>query len=223
FSDLLATETAGPLNEKQKRYVGHVVTGSHHLLQLINNILDLSRIEAKQLELHCENFTLAETLPEVLATISPLAMKKKIQVEAAVGSGLWVYADRVRFKQILYNLLSNAVKFTPEGGKVRIDSSAGQNAVSISVRDTGVGIPAEEQEAIFEAFHQAATTNTRVEGGTGLGLTITRQLVEAHNGKIWVESELGKGSRFSFTLPAGSALPTASPSSQIPAGKGARD
>jgi signal transduction histidine kinase len=111
-------------------------------------------------------------------------------------------ADRIRLKQVLYNLLSNAVKFTPEGGTVRIDAAAVGDSVRISVTDNGIGIPPEEHEAIFNEFHQVGTTTKGVKEGTGLGLAISRRLVEAHEGKIWVESEPGKGSRFSFTLPA---------------------
>ena len=207
FSDLLAEQTAGPLNEKQKRYVGHIRGGGHHLLQLINDILDLSKIEAGRLELHRENFTVAGALPEVLSTITPQAMAKKIQLESQVASELVVNADRVRFKQVLYNLLSNAVKFTPEGGAVQIDSSAAGEFVCISVSDTGAGITAEDQKVIFDEFRQVGSTSKGVTEGTGLGLAITRRLVAQHGGKIWVESELGKGSRFSFTLPVGRVVP----------------
>lgn len=209
FSDLLAEEIAGPLNEKQKRFVGHVQDGAKHLLDLINDILDLSKIEAGQIELRPESFTVAEALHEVLSVIKPLAMPKKIQVETAVETDLRVYADRVRFKQILYNLLSNAVKFTPDGGRIQIGSSVAENAVCISVSDTGVGIPAEEHEAIFSEFHQVGTTTKGVKEGTGLGLAITKRLVRQHGGRIWVESEPGKGSRFSFTVPMAGELPEA--------------
>lgn len=201
FSDLLVGETAGPLGEKQKRFTRHIKEGGRHLLSLINDILDLSKIEAGQLELHLENFGVTEALPEVLSTINHLAMKNKIRVETEVGTDLIVYADRVRFKQILYNLLSNAVKFTPQGGKVRVESSTTGSFARITVSDTGVGITLEDQEAIFDEFRQVGTTANGVKEGTGLGLAITKRLVEQQSGKIWVESEPGKGSRFSFTLP----------------------
>ena len=121
FSDLLAEQTAGQLNDKQKRFVNHIKQGSAHLLQLINDILDLSKIEAGQLELRCEGFQIKDALPEVLSTIRPLAMAKNIQIEQKMENDQPVYADRVRFKQILYNLLSNAVKFTPKAGRIDID------------------------------------------------------------------------------------------------------
>jgi PAS domain S-box-containing protein len=203
FSELLNEETAGPLNEKQRRYIEHVLNGAKHLLQLINDILDLAKVESGQLLLRPEAFTLAEALPEVLSTIKPLAMNKRIQVENRVGAEIHLHADRIRVKQILYNLLSNAVKFTAEGGQVWIDARRADGSVCISVSDTGIGIPAEEHQAIFNEFYQVGTTTKGVKEGTGLGLAISRRLVEAHEGNIWVESEPGKGSRFSFTVPAG--------------------
>ena len=204
FSDLLAEQTAGPLNDKQKRFVNHVRQGSAHLLQLINDILDLSKIEAGQLELHCEDFQVKDVLPEVLSTILPLAMAKNIQIEQKMETDQYVYADRVRFKQILYNLLSNAVKFTPKAGRIDIDCCEDGNSVRISVADTGVGIRAEDQAVIFEEFRQVEGSAGATQEGTGLGLAITKRLVEQQGGRILLESEFGKGSRFTFTLPAGS-------------------
>src|SRR6266849_391963 len=206
FSDLLAEKTAGHLTDKQGRFVGHVRDGARHLLQLINDILDLSKIESGLLELLRESFSVSETMPEVLSVIRPLAMAKKIQIEH-VGKSLSIYADRVRFKQILYNLLSNALKFTPEGGRVRLESTSDGNLVSISVSDTGIGIRPEDQQLIFEEFRQAGETTRGVKEGTGLGLAITKRLVERQGGTIRVESELGKGSCFTFTLPVARAVP----------------
>ncbi len=202
FSDLLSEQTAGPLNEKQMRYVDHVLAGARHLLQLINDILDLAKVEAGQLALRMESFSLADALPEVLSTIRPLAMNKQIQVESSVAPEIWLHADRIRLKQILYNLLSNAVKFTADGGRVELHARRNGSLVCISVNDNGVGIRPEEHEAIFNEFYQVGTTTKGVKEGTGLGLAISRRLVEAHEGKIWVESEPNRGSRFSFTLPA---------------------
>ena len=209
FSDLLAEQTAGQLNDKQKRFVNHIKQGSSHLLQLINDILDLSKIEAGQLELRCEDFQVQEALPEVLSTIRPLAMAKNIQVQHKLQTDWAVYADRVRFKQILYNLISNAVKFTPKDGRIDIDCCEDGNAVRISVTDSGIGIRPEDQALIFEEFRQVDGAADAPQEGTGLGLAITRRLVEQQGGKISVESELGRGSRFTFTLPTGHRTSTA--------------
>jgi len=201
FSDLLAEESAGALNGKQKRFVGHIGSGARHLLQLINDILDVSKIEAGRIELRPETFPANQAVEEVLAVLRPLISSKQIEVTTALGESARVYADRVRFRQILYNLLSNAVKFTPEHGMVGIEASCSDEFTTISVWDTGVGIPREEQAAIFNMFHQAGDTTKGVREGSGLGLTITRRLVEYHGGKIRVESQPGKGSRFTVTLP----------------------
>jgi len=210
FSDLLHEQTAGQLNDKQKRFVNHIKQGSAHLLQLINDILDLSKIEAGQLELRCEDFEIDDALPEVLSTIRPLTMVKNIHLEQSFGDATSVHADRVRFKQILYNLLSNAVKFTPKGGCIGIHCSRNEDSVSITVSDTGIGIRPEDQGLVFEEFRQVEGNG--VAGGTGLGLAITRRLVEQQGGKISLESKVGEGSRFTFSLPAGSEKATAIPS-----------
>jgi len=201
FSDLLAEQTAGELNDKQKRFVNHIKQGSAHLLQLINDILDLSKIEAGQLELRCEDFQVKDALPEVLSVIRPLAMAKNIQVHQQLEGDRAVYADRVRFKQILYNLLSNAVKFTPKDGRIDIGCVEKGSEVSISVTDTGIGIRAEDQAVVFEEFRQIEGNSNTANEGTGLGLAITKRLVEQQGGKISLESELGKGSTFTFSLP----------------------
>jgi PAS domain S-box-containing protein len=225
FSGLLADGTAGQMNDKQKRFVTHIKEGAHHLLQLINDILDLSKIEAGQLEIRCEDFQVKDALPEVLSTIRPLAMAKNIRVHHDLAASYSIYADRVRFKQILYNLLSNAVKFTPEGGHVSIHYAEQDERICISVADTGIGIRAEDQEVIFEEFRQIDRDGAHE--GTGLGLAITKRLVEQQGGNIWLESEFGKGARFSFTLPAASGqshvtphlTPRIQPSSNSSSGK----
>jgi PAS domain S-box-containing protein len=201
FSDLLGEEIAGSLNPKQRRYVEHARQAARHLLQLINDILDLSKIEAGQLEFHPEAFAVAEALPEVLTTVRPLALARKVRLQTRVDT-LRVFADRIRFKQILYNLISNAIKFTPQGGSVSVESAPHERFVEVSVTDTGIGIASDELEVIFEEFRQVGSSTRGVKEGTGLGLAITRRLVEQQGGTIRVESEPGKGSRFTFALPA---------------------
>jgi PAS domain S-box-containing protein len=217
FSDLLSEQAAGQLNPKQERFVHHIKQGSAHLLQLINDILDLSKIEAGQLEFHVEDFAVEEALPEVLSTIRPLALAKGITVEESFKGTPVMRADRVRFKQVLYNLLSNAVKFTPKGGRVAIESSAQGGMVYICVADNGVGIRPEDQALVFEEFRQVEVGGTTQEG-TGLGLAITKRLVEQQGGEISLESELGRGSKFTVSFPVGKKNSSfASESSRAPA------
>jgi PAS domain S-box-containing protein len=201
FSELLSEEHAGILNDKQKRFVTHIQGDANHLLELINDILDLSKIEAGRLELRLEPFAMAVAVAEVLTSIRPLAAAKNIAVDSDVNTNLMLQADRLRFKEILYNLLSNAIKFTPAGGRIWIESTVERGSIRFLVGDTGIGIAEQDQREIFESFRQASVTTKGVREGTGLGLAITKRLVEHHGGKIWVESEPGKGSRFSFTLP----------------------
>ena len=201
FSDLLREESAGSLNDDQKRFVAHISQGSRHLRALINDILDLSKIEAGRLELQLEHFPLQATIEEAVAGVRASAEAKGLSIESRAPSAMEICADRTRFKQILYNLLSNAVKFTPDGGAITVEAQADGDVFSVSVADTGIGIPQEEIESIFESFHQAAATTKGIREGTGLGLAITRRLVELHRGRIWVESEPGRGSRFVVELP----------------------
>jgi signal transduction histidine kinase len=202
FSDLLVEERAGTLEQKQKHFVGHIQAGAHHLLQLINDILDISKIEAGRIKLELESFKASTALEEVFSVITPLAVSKRIEVEEKIADDVVIHADRIRFKQILYNLISNAVKFTPEEGKVRIDSWRDENdCVRFSVCDTGVGIPRSEQMSIFTEFHQVNGSTKGSMQGTGLGLSITKRLIELHGGTIWLESEPGKGATFFFTVP----------------------
>jgi PAS domain S-box-containing protein len=205
FSDLLAEQIAGDLSTKQLRFVSHIQQGARHLLALINDILDLSKVEAGRLELNRENVPMTSALAEVLISIRAAAAAKGIAVHSSIGPDVTVFADRIRFKQILVNLLGNAVKFTPEGGKIWVEAVERRGRLTVSVSDTGLGIPIEEQEVIFDAFHQAGATTKGIKEGTGLGLAITKRLVEEHGGRIWVESEPGKGARLSFTMPAGRA------------------
>ncbi len=200
FSELLAEELEGPLNQKQHRFIDHIYTDSQHLLALINDILDISKIESGRLELRREAFDLAGVLEETLSSIRPQAAMKSIAVETTLAVPAAVFADRLRVKQILFNLLSNAVKFTPEGGTIQVDGRVSGDLLEMSVRDTGIGIPKEQHEAVFDKFYQVGSTTKGVREGTGLGLAITKTLVAEHGGQIRLESERGKGSRFTFTI-----------------------
>ncbi len=201
FAELMAEELEGPLNDKQKRFIGHIYKDSLHLLELINDVLDISRIEAGRLELRRSTFDLTAAVDEVLATIRPQAMAKSLHLAESAAPGVQLRADRVRFKEILYNLLSNALKFTPEGGRISVDTEIADGFARITVTDSGIGIPPEELNSIFDKFYQVGSTTRGVKEGTGLGLAITKQLVEAHGGKIWVRSDTGQGSSFHFSMP----------------------
>jgi PAS domain S-box-containing protein len=201
FSELLSEEIQGPLNPDQKRFVGHVLQDARHLLELINEVLDISKIESGRLELQREVFDFGECVEEVLAGIRQRAEAKNIQLENKNAFHDQLMADRLRVKEILYNLLNNAVKFTAAGGSVWLESLVRDGFLQLTIGDTGIGIPQEEQMAVFEKFYQAAGTPGAIREGTGLGLPITKHLVELHGGTIWVESAPGKGSRFSLTLP----------------------
>jgi PAS domain S-box-containing protein len=201
FSELLSEQLEGSLNDRQKRFVNHIQRDSLHLLELINDILDLSKIESGKLELHPEVFDALQPTREVLNSIGPAASAKNISMELTPATPLRVHADPVRFKQILLNLLSNAVKFTPEGGSISVDYSQDHGLARVSVTDTGVGIPEHEHKTIFDKFHQVGSTTKGVREGTGLGLAITKHLVEQHGGRIDVQSTVGQGSCFSFTVP----------------------
>ena len=200
FSDLLREDRYGPLNEKQHRYLNHIVTGGKHLLRLINDILDLSRIEAGRLQLALENVRVDQAFAEACDTLHPLISKKKHVVIKHATPELSVRADGMRLKQILMNLLGNAVKFTPEGGKIELAANRVGDLVRMEVRDSGPGIPPGEQKRIFEAFYRLGQ-NAKGAEGTGLGLAITQRLVELHGGHLGLESYPGSGSCFHFTLP----------------------
>ena len=198
FSELLAEQLEGPLNDKQQRFVRHIHRDSLHLLQLINDVLDISKIEAGRVELRPETLDLAEASEEVLFSLKQQAAAKPVTLHAGPGLPITIRADRLRLTQILYNLLSNAVKFTPAGGSVSLDAAVRLGFCEISVEDTGIGIPASEQELVFDKFYQVRSPRRE---GTGLGLAITKRLVEQHGGRIWLHSEPNHGSRFTFTLP----------------------
>jgi signal transduction histidine kinase/CHASE3 domain sensor protein len=209
YSDLLCEEPAGPLPPTYKRFVASIQEAARHLLRMVNDLLDLSKIEAGRIDLNREEFHPGGALAEVLSVIAPLARIKNIAIENRLPPGGKINADRTRFKQILYNLLSNAVKFTPENGHVWIAECPREDTACFSVGDTGIGIPSAELEAIFDEFHQVGASPGAVKEGTGLGLAITKRLVDLHGGKVWVESTPGRGSRFFVSLGPGSLEPAA--------------
>ena len=200
FSDLLADPRYGPLNEKQRRYIDHIHTGGKHLLSLISDILDLSKIEAGRMELAMENVPVDATFGEVLSVMQPLADKKSHVLSKSVEAGLAVRADATRLKQVLMNLLGNAIKFTPNGGRIELAARLDGSSVRMEVKDNGPGIPPEEQKRIFEAFYRLRESGKKTEG-TGLGLAITQRLIELHGGELSLKSEVGQGSCFHFSLP----------------------
>ncbi len=201
FSEMLLTLNFGPLNERQLRYVSNISTSGNHLLKLINDILDLSKVEAGKMELHLENISISSSVSEVKALLVPLASKKNIQILNMVDEGLTtIKADRTKFKQILYNLMDNAIKFTPEGGHVTVDARIAGVGVEITVKDTGIGMSEEEARKVFHPFIQLENTEFREQAGTGLGLSLVKKFVEMHGGRVWVESGSGEGSRFIFTI-----------------------
>jgi len=202
FSDMLLTQNFGPLNEKQLRYVNNISVSGGHLLKLINDILDLSKIEAGKMELHVEKLSISSSVSEVKTLLTPLASKKNIQILNTVDEKLaTIKADRTKFKQILYNLMDNAIKFTPEGGHVTVDARIADAGAEITVMDTGIGISEEEAKKVFQPFTQLENSEIRTQTGTGLGLSLVKKFVEMHEGRIWVESKSGEGSRFVFTIP----------------------
>ena len=200
FSDLLADERYGPLNDRQQRYVSHIHTGGKHLLKLISDILDLSKIEAGRMELAREDVTLTSAFTEVISALYPLAQKKSQSLLQEVELHLHVYADALRFKQVLTNLVGNAIKFAPEGARIEMVARQVEDQVRIEVRDNGPGIPPEQQQRIFEAFFRLTQAGSATEG-TGLGLAITASLVELHGSKLGIESRPGEGACFFFSLP----------------------
>jgi signal transduction histidine kinase len=200
FSQVLKQQMYGPLNEQQADYVDDVLSSGQHLLNLINDILDLAKVEAGRMELQPSTFELPVLLENAASMVRERANRQGIGLSvAADDSAADMEGDERKVKQILFNLLSNAVKFTPSGGKVTLAARATGDQVVISVRDTGIGIRPEDQERIFEEFYQVGASRT--QEGTGLGLALTRRLVELHGGQLTVESEPGVGSTFTVTMP----------------------
>jgi signal transduction histidine kinase len=207
FSEVLREEMFGPVNEKQAEYLDDIISSGSHLLSLINDVLDLSKVEAGQVELEVGPFSLREALERGVVMVREQATEEGVRVELSAGPEVDVVeGDERRIKQVIFNLLSNAVKFTPTGGEVDVSALRVNGEVKVSVADTGPGIAPGDHERVFEEFQQTDAGLEQHEG-TGLGLALSKRLVELHGGRIWLESELGKGSTFVFTLPARSASP----------------
>ncbi|HEY3584087.1 MAG TPA: GAF domain-containing sensor histidine kinase, partial [Casimicrobiaceae bacterium] len=202
FSEVLLERLFGELNAKQDDYLKDIHSSGRHLLSLINDILDLSKVEAGRRELELGEFDLPAVVDGALLLMRERAGRKRIALDRDIDGTIGtVCADERKVKQVLLNLLSNALKFTPEGGRVGVRVAPRDGMVAIAVSDTGVGIAKEDQQAVFEEFRQVGSSAKRVEG-TGLGLALARKFVELHGGRITVESEPGVGSTFTFTLPA---------------------
>jgi PAS domain S-box-containing protein len=201
FADLLGEETEGPLNDRQRRFLQHIRADSEHLLGLINDVLDVSRMEAGGLRLHAQELRIGAAIEEALHAVQPFADQYKVRIERGELADACVMADPVRVRQVLDNLLTNGVKFTPALGTVSVSAVVEGARVRVTVADTGIGIAADDLERIFEKFYQAGNTTKGVRQGTGLGLTICKQLIDMQGGTIWVESTPEAGSRFHFTLP----------------------
>ncbi|HEX4926708.1 MAG TPA: ATP-binding protein, partial [Burkholderiales bacterium] len=203
FSEALSERLFGEVNEKQAEYLADILESGRHLLSLINDILDLSKIEAGRMELETSEFDLPRAIESTLILVRERAHRRGIalacEVDSQVGA---IHADERKVKQVLLNLLSNALKFTPEGGRIDVRARRRDGAVEVSVSDTGVGIAPEDQAAVFEEFRQVGAAARKIEG-TGLGLAISRKLIELHGGSIELRSALGAGSTFTFTLPLG--------------------
>ena len=202
FSEVLLERLFGELNDKQDDYLKDIHSSGRHLLNLINDILDLSKVEAGRMELELSIFDLPAAIANAMTLVRERAQRHSIALGVDVAPQLGeVVADERKLKQILLNLLSNAVKFTPDGGRIDVSARRDTDNVVIAVHDTGIGIAAEDQEAVFEEFRQVGRNYTNKQEGTGLGLALTRRFVELHGGRISVDSEPGKGSTFTFTLP----------------------
>jgi PAS domain S-box-containing protein len=202
FSEFLIDEKVGTLNGKQKEYLTDVLNSGRHLLQLINDVLDLSKVEAGKMEVRAEPFSVRQAIEEVCTGTASLAASKKIEVERQIADKLdQVTLDRQKFIQVLYNLLSNALKFSDEGASVCVSASQHDGSLELSVRDTGIGIRREDRDKLFVEFQQLDSGATRRFEGTGLGLALTKKLVEVQGGRIGVESERGQGSTFTVVLP----------------------
>ena len=201
FSEMLSNRFFGDLNEKQSEYVEDIHVSGIHLLGMINEILDISKIEAHAMSLNRTEFSIALALSEVINIVKPLADKKNIKIEKRLAKEQNIFADFQKIRQILYNLLSNAIKFSPERDKITIDVGFDKNNLTITIKDNGVGIAPKDHKLIFEKFVQLENTYTKKESSTGLGLTITKELVKMHGGEIVVDSDISKGAAFIVKIP----------------------
>src|SRR5439155_776181 len=202
FSEVLNERMFGELNAKQAEYLTDIHASGRHLLSLINDILDLSKIEAGCMELDLARFSLPVVIDDALTLVRGRAAQHGVDLERDIDARLGEFiGDELKFKQIVLNLLSNALKFTPQGGRVRVSAALLNGHAQVAVSDTGIGIAPADQETIFEAFRQAGVDHARAHEGTGLGLTLTRKFVELHGGRIWVDSLPAQGATFTFTLP----------------------
>jgi signal transduction histidine kinase len=202
FSELMLDQVPGPVNKKQRQCLEDILSSGRHLLGLIDQVLDLAKIESGKTELKLTEVALTEVIESLKTAMLPILTPRKQSLNIRVEEGLpRVYADEAKLRQVFFNLLSNSSRFTPEGGKIEIEAVRNGTSCRVSVVDNGIGIKKEDQMRIFEPFCQLDNAPTRGGGGTGLGLAVVKQIVEKHGGHIWVESEYGKGSRFTFTLP----------------------
>ena len=201
FSEILAQGMFGAVNDKQAEYLRDILESGRHLLSLINDILDLSKIEAGRMELELSEFHLPQAIQNALVLVRERAQRRGIGLYDAIDDRLGsIRADERKIKQVMLNLLSNAIKFTPEGGRIEVRAVPAVGHVEMSVTDTGIGIAAEDLEAVFEEFRQVGAADAKAEG-TGLGLALSRKFIELHGGRIWATSEPGRGSTFILTLP----------------------
>ncbi|MCL5882828.1 MAG: ATP-binding protein, partial [Actinobacteria bacterium] len=204
FSEVLKDlgDGNGHIGDREEKYLLNIETSGRHLLQLINDILDLAKISSEDNELMLEDLSIPQVMEDIRKLGHPFAAQRRVLLEVPPQEQLpLIQGDGAKIKRILYNLVSNAIKFTPEGGRVVLEAKTVDNMVEISVTDTGIGISQEDQGRIFTEFQQLETAHTRRHEGTGVGLALSKKLVEMHGGLIRVESELGKGSRFTFSLP----------------------
>jgi len=206
FSELMTDEAMGKINDKQRECLSDILDSSQHLLNLINGVLDLSKIEEGKMEIKLENIALSKLIEPLTRTMMPILTPRKQSLTVEIENDLPpVHADKAKLKQVFLNLLSNATWFSPDGGRLKIEAVRKGDWCQVSVIDNGTGIKKEDQERIFEPFCQLDNPPTREKGGTGLGLTLVKRIIEKHGGRIRVESEYGKGSQFIFTLPLATA------------------